>query len=85
MFNYFIVPKLHRFRPFRFLTGISCIRTSLVAVILLFASVCQLSAAPPPDAELQNRAWFESLEQPGQRHLRCCSIADCHLAASRAS
>ena len=53
--------------------------------VLLFASLSQGTAAPPADAELQNHAWFESLEQPGERHLLCCSIADCHLAASRTS
>jgi len=57
----------------------------LVAAILLFASLRSATAAPPPDADLQNHAWFESLEQPGERHLLCCSIADCHLTASRIS
>ena len=63
----------------------ACIVSSLLAVILIFASLCQVSAAPPADAELQNRAWFESLEQPGEHHVLCCSIADCHLTASRVS
>ena len=58
---------------------------SVVAMALLFASLCQVSAAPPANADLQNHAWFEGLEQPGERHLLCCSIADCHLTASRIS
>ena len=65
--------------------GFRSILASLVAALLLVASVCQVTAAPPVDAELQNHAWFESLEQPGGRHLLCCSIADCHLTASRTS
>jgi hypothetical protein len=59
--------------------------SGVVAVALLFACLCRVSAAPPPDSELQNHAWFERLEQPGGRHLPCCSIADCHLAAARVS
>jgi hypothetical protein len=54
-------------------------------LVLLFAFLSQGSAAPPANAELQNRAWFESLEQPGERHLLCCSIADCRVTSSRAS
>jgi hypothetical protein len=68
-----------------FRMGFSSILTSFVAAALLLASLCKVIAAPPADAELQNRAWFESLEQPGERHLPCCSVADCHLTASRAS
>lgn len=59
--------------------------SGVLAVVPLFASLGQASAAPPADADLQNHAWFESLQQPGERHLLCCSIADCHLAASRIS
>jgi len=40
-------------------------------------------AAPPSDTELTNQRWFESLLQPGGRHLPCCSIADCHITTSR--
>jgi hypothetical protein len=63
----------------------TCIVSGLVAVILLLGSSCRAMAAPPADADLQNHAWFESLEQPGERHLLCCSIVDCHLTASRTS
>lgn len=63
----------------------TCVLGGLVAVVLFLGSLCQASAAPPADADLQNHAWFESLQQPGERHLLCCSIADCHLAASRIS
>ena len=54
-------------------------------LVMLFASLSQGTAAPPSNAELQNRAWFESLEQPGERHLLCCSIADCRISSSRAT
>lgn len=54
-------------------------------LVLLFAFLSQGAAAPPADAELQNRAWFESLEQPGEHHVLCCSIADCRIASSRES
>ena len=40
-------------------------------------------AAPPADAEPGLRSWFEELRQPGEKHLPCCSIADCRLASSR--
>ena len=56
-----------------------------VGVLLLVASLSPATAAPAPGTELQHRAWFESLEQPGERHLLCCSIADCHVTSSRAS
>jgi hypothetical protein len=62
-----------------------CFISGLLAVVLLFVSPGKASAAPPANADLQNHAWFESLEQPGERHLLCCSIADCHLTASRPS
>lgn len=71
-----------RNRPSRATNGIL---TGLVAVVLLAASLCPATAAPPADSELQNHTWFESLQQPGEGHLLCCSIADCHLAASRIS
>ena len=45
--------------------------------------MCSAYAAPPPDSNLENQQWFESLLQPGARHLPCCSIADCHVATSR--
>jgi hypothetical protein len=41
------------------------------------------AAAPPPDTALTYQQWFESLEQPGKRHLPCCSVADCHFAIAR--
>jgi hypothetical protein len=65
--------------------GFGCVRASLVAAVLLLASFSPVRAAPPADAELQNRAWFEGLEQPGERHMLCCSIADCHVTAARAT
>lgn len=40
-------------------------------------------AAPPSNTDLSNQQWFESLLQPGGRHLPCCSIADCHVTTSR--
>ena len=61
----------------------TCIVNGLIAVVLLLASLSRASAAPPADSELRNHAWFESLEQPGERHVLCCSIADCHLTAAR--
>lgn len=85
MLNEIILAQLHRSWSFAFQVGFGCIRNGGVAVVLLLASLFQASAAMPADGELQNRAWFESLEQPGERHLLCCSIADCHLATSRAS
>jgi len=65
--------------------ALSCILASVVAVILLFAFPHKINAAPPAEAKLQHHTWFESLEQPGERHLLCCSISDCHLTASRVS
>lgn len=53
----------------------------LIGFLCLF--VCHAYAAPPPDTELDNQRWFESLLQPGGRHLPCCSIADCHIVTSR--
>ena len=52
-----------------------------IATVLGFARLAL--AAPPPDTELTNQQWFESLLQPGGRHLPCCPIADCHVTTSR--
>jgi len=54
----------------------------LVAALVLGLANLAL-AAPPPNTELTNQQWFESLLQPGGRHLPCCSIADCHVTTSR--
>ena len=53
----------------------------VAAIILGFAQLAL--AAPPSDTELTHQRWFESLLQPGERHLPCCSIADCHITTSR--
>lgn len=49
----------------------------------LCAFLCGARAAPPADTPIENQGWFESLLQPGERHLPCCSIADCHVTTSR--
>jgi|SRR5690242_16694071 hypothetical protein len=58
-------------------------------IFLVAAFLCSFtrfgSAAPPPNTDLENKLWFESLTQPGGLHLPCCSIADCHLTTSRSS
>ena len=54
-----------------------------IVAISLVSFVCPALAAPPADAELGLKSWFEGLRQPGERQLPCCSIADCRLAASR--
>ena len=64
-------------------------RSSIAAFPLFLVTISLVSfsfhavAAPPADAELGLRSWFEGLRQPGGRQLPCCSIADCRLAASR--
>jgi len=53
------------------------------AAAMIFGFAHLALAAPPADTELANQQWFESLLQPGERHLPCCSIADCHITTSR--
>jgi hypothetical protein len=59
--------------------------SAALAAMFLLSFVCRATAAPPPNAALTYQHWFESLEQPGERHLLCCSIADCHFATARAT
>lgn len=63
-------------------SGIAPFSLLLVAISLVFFA-CHAVAAPPADAELELRSWFEGLRQPGERQLPCCSIADCRLVPSR--
>jgi hypothetical protein len=56
----------------------------LVATLLL-SLVSGAAAAPPPNTALTYQQWFESLKQPDEHHLPCCSVADCHFATARAT
>ena len=60
-----------------------------LSAVLVASLLClfggRATAAPPPNAALVYQQWFEGLEQPGEHHLPCCSIADCHFAVARAT
>jgi hypothetical protein len=55
----------------------------IIVLITGMMGACRAFAVPPPDTTLANQQWFENLRQPNGRHLPCCSIADCHVTASR--
>jgi hypothetical protein len=61
------------------------LRSAGFVAALLLSVVCSAAAAPPPDTALTYQQWFESLKQPDEHHLPCCSVADCHFATARAS
>jgi hypothetical protein len=57
----------------------------VIVIASLFSFACHATAAPPPNTALTYQQWFESMEQPGDHHLPCCSLADCHFATARAT
>ena len=63
-------------RYFAFLSALCAATLSLAA---------SAAAARPYDRQSHYEDWFQSLEQPGGRHLLCCAVADCHLTSSRQS
>jgi hypothetical protein len=67
------------------LTLSRCFLPAALVVASLLSFVCHATAAPPPNTALTYQQWFENLEQPGEHHLPCCSIADCRFAITRAS
>jgi hypothetical protein len=62
-----------------------CFLSAVIVIASLFSFACHATAAPPPNTALTYQQWFESMEQPGDHHLPCCSLADCHFATARAT